>query len=117
MNNQNIVCPSCGSKPIKGIFRKDGGSSECSNKNCNEIFHYCDKTRQVMHTIPYKCCTRINKEFLCPSCGSRPIEGMMCRDGGSSICSNDNCGKKFHYCKNTRQVMHTIPLECCIQYH
>ncbi len=56
MNNQNIVCPSCGSEPIEGEICLDGGSSQCSNKKCNRLFHYCKKTKKVEHTIPIGCC-------------------------------------------------------------
>ncbi len=54
-----------------------------------------------------------DQNIVCPSCGSEPIEGMLCRDGGSSVCSNETCGKRFHYCKKTNKVEHTMPLECC----
>ncbi len=116
MNDQNIVCPSCGSKPIEGIKCLDGGSSICSNKNCKRNFHYCHLTNKAEHTTPLECCHRMKNELLCPSCGSEPIEGEICKDGGSSICSNRNCGKTFHYCKKTNKIEDTIPLDCCHRF-
>ncbi len=92
MNNQNIVCPSCGSLPNLRKIWQDGGSALCSNETCGKTFHY---------------------EFLCPSCGSKAIKGLIRKDGGSSICSNENCGRIFHYCQKTKKIEHTIPISCC----
>ncbi len=109
----NIQCPTCGSKAVEGMICRDGGSSVCSNESCGKNFHYCKKLMQVTHQIPMDCCFHIRGEYICPSCGSPPVPGLICKDGGSSVCSSLECGRPFHYCKNTQQLTHGVPLDCC----
>ncbi len=53
-----LVCPTCGSLPTYGIWKRDGGSRCCSNLACLLTFHYCRMTGKVTHDNPMACCHR-----------------------------------------------------------
>ena len=108
---KGVMCSLCGDTLNYCCIRLD---DECLCLECVSKLHrkYFKSSKNVSNS------NKVYQNYLeweCPFCGSHPKEGVFCKDGGSSVCSNFKCGKAFHFCLTTNEIATTSPLHCCKQ--
>jgi hypothetical protein len=107
-------CPDCGSPPVKDLVVRDGGSVLCPN--CTKKFHWCPIDGKEVSPSPihngkyvqenYNCIykevdNRPQKaDWRCPSCKSPGNMKIFPMDGGSVMCTGENCVSHFHWCSD-----------------